>query len=94
MAKQRRTFTATEKVAILRRHLLDGVAVSDLRDEVCDYVREWSEKTGLPATRLVNGLGLSRGKYYDWRRRYGKVNEHNGWIPHSRHDQGEAPGAV
>ena len=33
MAKQRRTFTAQEKVAILRRHLLDGVAVSDLCDE-------------------------------------------------------------
>ena len=33
MAKQRRTFTAEEKVAVLRRHLLDGVAVSDLCDE-------------------------------------------------------------
>jgi transposase len=33
MAKQRRTFTAEEKVAILRRHLLDGMAVSDLCDE-------------------------------------------------------------
>jgi len=31
--------------------------------------------------RLVKGLGLSRSKYYDWRRRYGKVNEHNAWIP-------------
>ena len=33
MAKQRRTFTAEEEVSILRRHLLDGVAVSDLCDE-------------------------------------------------------------
>ena len=33
MAKQRRTFTAEEKVSILRRHLLDGVAVSDPCDE-------------------------------------------------------------
>jgi len=33
MAKERRTFTAQEKVAILRRHLLEGVAVSDLCDE-------------------------------------------------------------
>jgi len=53
----------------------------DLRDEVVDYVREWSEKTEIPATRLVQGLGLGRSKYYDWRRRYGKVNEHNGWVP-------------
>ena len=44
-------------------------------------MREWSEKTEVPATRLVNGLGLSRSKYYEWRRRYGKVNEHNAWIP-------------
>ena len=33
MAKQRRTFTAEEKVAVLRRRLIDGVAVSDLCDE-------------------------------------------------------------
>ncbi len=33
MANRRRTFTATEKVAILRRHLLDKVPVSDLCDE-------------------------------------------------------------
>ena len=33
MAKERRTFTAEEKVAIVRRHLLEGVAVSDLCDE-------------------------------------------------------------
>jgi len=33
MAKQRRTFTAEQKVAVLRRHLLDGAAVSDLCDE-------------------------------------------------------------
>ena len=32
MAQQRRTFTGEEKVALLRRHLLDGVAVSDLHD--------------------------------------------------------------
>ena len=44
-------------------------------------MREWSQKTEIPATRLVGGLGLTRSKYYDWRRRYGKVNEHNAWIP-------------
>jgi len=34
MPKQRRHFTADEKVAILRRHLLDKVPVSDLCDEL------------------------------------------------------------
>ena len=32
-SRSRRTFQATEKVAILRRHLIDGVPVSDLCDE-------------------------------------------------------------
>jgi len=31
--------------------------------------------------RLISWLGLSPGKFYDWKKRYGKVNEHNGWIP-------------
>ena len=53
----------------------------DLRDEVIDYVRKWSEKTALPATGLVDKLGIGRSKYYSWRQRYGKVNEHNAWIP-------------
>jgi transposase len=33
MDKQRRHFSGTEKVAILKRHLVDKVAVSDLCDE-------------------------------------------------------------
>jgi len=33
MAKKRKNYTAEEKVAILRRHLLEKVAVSDLCDE-------------------------------------------------------------
>jgi putative transposase len=30
---------------------------------------------------MVNWLGISRSKFYDWKCRYGKVNEHNAWIP-------------
>jgi transposase-like protein len=37
MAKQRRVFSGTEKVAILKRHLIDKVAVSDLCDELKIY---------------------------------------------------------
>lgn len=33
MRKPRKTYAAAEKVAILRRHLIDRVAVSDLCDE-------------------------------------------------------------
>ena len=51
-----------------------------MRDNVIDYVRHWSDRTQLSATRLVGWIGIGRSKYYQWRNRYGKVNEHNAWI--------------
>jgi len=53
----------------------------DTRDEVVDYLRDLAARTELPVTLLVDWLGIQRGKFYEWRRRYGKVNEHNAWIP-------------
>ncbi len=35
MGKQRKSYSPEQKVEIIRRHLLDGVAVSDLCDEHC-----------------------------------------------------------
>ena len=46
-----------------------------------DFVRRWSRKTEFASTILVGWIGLSSSKYYDWRKRYGQVNEHNAWIP-------------
>lgn len=46
-----------------------------------DFVNGWSGKTEIPLTRFIRWLGLSSSKFYAWRQRYGKVNEHNGWIP-------------
>ena len=46
-----------------------------------DFVATWSEQTGLPAERFIGGLGIRRGKFCDWRNRYGKVNEHNARVP-------------
>lgn len=46
-----------------------------------DYVRRWNERTEIPAGRFVGWLGITLSKFHDWRRRYGKVNEHNAWIP-------------
>jgi transposase InsO family protein len=48
---------------------------------VVDFIRTWSEKTGLLIDRLLGWLELSTGKFYDWRQRYGKRNQHNGWVP-------------
>jgi putative transposase len=52
-----------------------------VRDEVVDYVRYWSDKTEIAVANMVNLIGIARSKFYDWQFRYGKVNEHNTWIP-------------
>jgi transposase InsO family protein len=44
-------------------------------------VRYWKDRTEIPANRIVHWIGIQAGKFYDWQQRYGKVNEHNGWIP-------------
>lgn len=46
-----------------------------------DFVRRWSEKTELAVCLLVAWLGIAASKYHDWRRRYGRANEHNAWVP-------------
>ena len=46
-----------------------------------DYVRYWSGRTGVSYRRIVQWIGIPRSKFYQWQQRYGKVNEHNGWIP-------------
>ena len=53
----------------------------DVRDAVVDFIRRWSEKTGLAIERLLGWLELSVGKFYDWGQRYGLVNQHNGGVP-------------
>jgi transposase InsO family protein len=53
----------------------------DLRDVVVDFLHCLHERTELPLSRLIGWLGISRPKFYDWRARYGKVNEHNALIP-------------
>ncbi len=53
----------------------------DTRDAVVDFVNRWSSRTEIPASRLVRWLGISSSKFYGWRTRYGKVNEHNAQVP-------------
>ena len=52
-----------------------------MRDEVVDYVRKWSKRTELASGKIVRWLGIGSSKFYDWRKRYGKVNEHNALVP-------------
>jgi len=44
-------------------------------------VRTWADKTELHAKTLVGRIGIPRSKYYQWKDRYGQVNEHNAWAP-------------
>jgi putative transposase len=44
-------------------------------------VRRWSTKTKTPIEGILEQLDLSVAKFYDWRKRYGKLNQHNGWVP-------------
>jgi transposase InsO family protein len=46
-----------------------------------DDIRRWSERTGITIRRLIHWTEISCSKYYEWCRRYGKVNEHNAWVP-------------
>jgi transposase InsO family protein len=48
---------------------------------VVDYINRWTERAEMPAKRLLHWLDLREGKFYEWKNRYGKANEHNGKIP-------------
>jgi len=52
-----------------------------VRDAVVDFVARWSTLTEIPAKQFVAWLGIAKGKFYDWKNRYGKANEHNANIP-------------
>ena len=53
----------------------------DTRDTIVDFVRSWSDKTDIAVAHFMPWIGIGRSKYEDWRRRFGKVNEHNAWVP-------------
>lgn len=53
----------------------------DIRDAVVDFVNRWSPRTEIDMDRFESWLEVRRGKFHDWRRRYGRVNEHNASVP-------------
>lgn len=53
----------------------------DIRDLVVDFVRDLTTKTEIPTARIVGWVGVAKGKFYAWRKRYGKANEHNALVP-------------
>lgn len=53
----------------------------DVRDQIVDFMNKWSEKTETPVTRMVKTAGVAVSKFYQWKDRYGKANEHNAQVP-------------
>jgi putative transposase len=53
----------------------------DIRDQVVDYVQHWRKRTDLGVAHFIVWLGIGSSKFFEWKRRYGRVNEHNHWIP-------------
>jgi putative transposase len=52
-----------------------------VRDQVVNFVWRWSEKTEISVVRFIEWLGITASKFYGWRQRHGRVNEHKGWMP-------------
>jgi hypothetical protein len=53
----------------------------DTADNVIDFIKRLSARTEISPLRLVGWMELSRSKYYEWRDRYGKADEHNVLVP-------------
>jgi putative transposase len=46
-----------------------------------DFVRDWADQTEIPVCRFLPWIGIGTSKFHDWKLRFGKVNEHNAWVP-------------
>lgn len=53
----------------------------DIRDEVMDFVNQWQQKTEFKQEFFIKALAIGRSKFFNWYKRYGKINEHNARIP-------------
>ena len=66
----------------------------DLRDTVVDFINHYRLLTGITLVRLLGWLQLSPRKFRAWVDRYGKANEHNGWIPRDHWIESEERAAI
>lgn len=46
-----------------------------------DFVHRWSPKIPVSQQQILNWIGMSTSKFYDWEKRYGQRNQHNGSLP-------------
>lgn len=53
----------------------------NIRDDVLGFLMKWRKKTEISLGSLLSWVGISRGKFCEWQRRFGKENSHNAPIP-------------
>lgn len=51
-----------------------------MRDEIVDCLK-WLEKTEISQNQLIKMIGIGKPRIFDWKKRYGIPNAHNGMIP-------------
>ena len=56
----------------------------DIRDIMIDYIDYIAHKSELSYQRLIRMLGITRSRFYDWQRRRGIENKHNGKLRRTR----------
>ena len=54
---------------------------AEVRNQVVDFVRNWSKRAEISVGQMVLWLGVRPSKYYQWQQRYGQENKHNGQLP-------------
>lgn len=53
----------------------------DIRDEVVDFVNHWAKASDIPAFKIIERIGITKSKFYDWVKRFGKATEYNTEVP-------------
>lgn len=53
----------------------------EIRDQVVDYVAYWSSRAEIHQATLLSWMAVWSSTFCKWKRSYGKVYEHNAWIP-------------
>jgi putative transposase len=53
----------------------------EIRDQIVEYVQRLSTLTGITKREILREIGLSKSKYYEWKRRYGMPNSLNSNSP-------------
>lgn len=46
-----------------------------------DFVKHWADCSEITRTKIVDWTGVERSRFFEWIKRYGKANEHNGQVP-------------